>query len=140
MPTIVVLEEDRLLRYALTAYLRQQGYDVREATAPASVMDCLEHECVQAVILDVHPAAQNVELMKQIRSRAELAHMPIIAIIATNSSPEILDYLEPGDYLRIPFDMQHLGWLLRSLLAKQAGLKNNSLNTVPPGPHQDRPN
>ena len=121
MPTIVVFEEDRLLRDAIVAYLGRQGYTVLETTASESVIDCLEHESVQAAILDMHPVAEDVELLKQIRSRAELTYMPIIVILNINSSLEVLDYLEPGAYVRLPFDMPYLDWLLKSLLAKPDG-------------------
>ena len=131
MPTVVVFEKDRLLRDAMVAYLKRQGYAVLETTAPASVLNCLEHESVQAAILDVYPAVQGVELLRRIRGRADLAHMPIIAILALTDSLEALEYLEPGEYVRLPFDMPYLEWLLRSLLAKPFG-DGHSASAAPP--------
>jgi DNA-binding response OmpR family regulator len=136
MTTIMVIETDRLLRCAIAVYLKRQKYGVLEATDAQSARECLERENVQAILLDTHPEEQSLNLLKHIRSRPSLAQVPIIALITANGLLEALDYLKPGDYLRIPFDMKHLDWLLQKLLARptlaQPSLPN--LSQPPAGP------
>ena len=116
-PTVVLLEMDRHLQAAVTAFLTRQGYAVREAADARSALDILRGESVQAILLDPYPAPDGEALLRQIRSQPGLARLPIIAMLAADCG-EMLDYLEPGDYLHIPFDLQHLDWLLRKLLAE----------------------
>jgi len=122
MTTIMVVEEDRLLRTAIAAYLKMRGYTVREAPNAALALEGLTQEPVSAVLLDTEPAARGLALLKQIRQQPMLAQTPIIAIVATNGGAEALDYLEPGDYVRAPFDMPYLDWTIKKVLARQAEL------------------
>ena len=118
MSTIMLIEEDRLLRMAIAAYLTRQGYCVREAPDATLALAHLEQEPVDAILLDTHPEAHGLGLLKQIRSRPTLAHTPLIALVTTDCEAETLDYVEPGDYLRIPFDMPFLDWMLNRLLSR----------------------
>lgn len=121
MSTIVVVEADRHLRSAVTAFLTRQGYVVRETANARSALGILRGESVQAVLLDLYPAPDGETLLKHMRSQPDLACMPVIAMLDTDCG-ELLDYLEPGDYLHIPFDMQHLDWMLKKVLAERQGV------------------
>jgi DNA-binding response OmpR family regulator len=126
MPTVILLETDRLLYTAIAAFLTRQGYDVREAASARSALHILQGESVQAILLDPYPAPDGETLLRRIRSRPDLARIPVIAMLGVECG-EILDYLKPGDHLHIPFEMQHLDWLLRKLLAEA---KNASADIV----------
>ena len=119
MPTILVVEADHLLRSAIAAYLRKQRHVVFEATGVMAALEVLGRQFVQAAVIDTHPW-QSVELLKQIRGHPTLAGTPVIAIVGHDNIAEVLEYLEPGEYLRIPFDMPFLDWLLQKLLGEQA--------------------
>ena len=116
MPTVVVAEADRLLRSAVAAYLKGHGYSVLEAGDALSVLNHLRQANVEAVLLDTHLNSQGVDLLKSIRSQPEWAQIPVVAIVASDYNAETLDYLPPGDYLRVPFDMVLLNWVLENLL------------------------
>ena len=117
MSKIMVVEEDRLLRTAIAAYLTRQGHIVWEAIGSVRALEHLEQESVDAILLDTHPTAYGVDLLKQIRNQPALARTPVIALVTTESEIEVLDYVEPGGYVRIPFDMQYLDWMLNRLLS-----------------------
>lgn len=121
MTTIMVVEEDRLLRTAISAYLRMQGYTVREEPNAALALAGLVQEPASVVLLDTDPAGRGLDLLKQIRKHPGLAQTPVIAIVAADSGAETLDYLEPGAHVRLPFDMQYLDWVLSSLLVGPVG-------------------
>jgi DNA-binding response OmpR family regulator len=116
MPTVVVAEADRLLRSAVAAYLKGQGYSVLEAGDALSVLNHLRQANVEAVLLDTHLNSRGVDLLKSIRSQPEWAQIPVVAIVSSDYNTETLDYLPPGDYLRVPFDMVLLNWVLENLL------------------------
>jgi CheY-like chemotaxis protein len=117
VPTVVVAEGDRLLRSAVAAYLKNHGYSIIEAGDALSTLDHLRQATVDAVLLDTYLNWQDVDLLKYIRSQPEWACIPIVAIVAADYNIESLDCLRPGDYLRIPFDMPFLDWVLENLLA-----------------------
>jgi len=117
MPTVMLLEKNRLLHTAITAFLMQRGYHVREATSVRSALDILQGESVQAVLLDPYPAPDGETLLRRMRSQPDLARIPVVAMIEVDCG-EMLDYLDPGDHLHIPFEMQHLDWLLKKLMAQ----------------------
>jgi DNA-binding response OmpR family regulator len=120
-----------LLRTAIAQYLKGQGYSVLEAEDAQTALTLLEQKPVQALLLDTHPVAAGTELLKQIRKRPALAQLPVIALIASHLNPEALDYLKPGEYLNIPFDMEHLAWRLKQLLAGLASAEPCSANAGP---------
>jgi two-component system OmpR family response regulator len=128
---IVVVESDRLLRTAIAEYLKRQAYTVLEAADAASALLHLEQGAIQAVLLDTHPAAQGTDLLKQIRNRPALAQLPVIALIASHCNLEALDYLKPGDYLSVPFDMQQLANRLKHLLEGLVSAKPCTANSEP---------
>lgn len=117
--TIIVVEENRLLRCAIVANLKRQGYSVLEVISVTSALEFMKRQSAHAVLLDMHPLTESAFLLRQMRSLPVLAQVPVVAMIAANSSLDALDYLEPGMWLRLPFDMQFLDWLLRKLLAPQ---------------------
>ncbi len=116
MPTIIVAEGDQLLRTALAAYLKSHCYSVLEAGDALSVLNHLRQVHVEAVLLDTCLKLQDVDLLKYIRSQPEWAEVPVVAMVTSDDSAETLDFLPPGDYLRIPFDMAFLNWVLQNLL------------------------
>jgi DNA-binding response OmpR family regulator len=115
--TIIVVESDRLLRTAIAEYLKRQGYCAVEVAEAKPALQHLEQGNIQAMLLDTHPAAEGTDLLKQIRNRPTLAQLPVLALIASQGSLEALDYLQPGDYLSLPFEMEHLALRLKRLLA-----------------------
>lgn len=120
VPCIVVVEDNRLLGLAVSAYLRSLGHAVVEAPGAAEAIACLEKAQVTAVLFDVHLNSQGVDLLRYMRSQPELARIPVIALVSANYYTETLDYLMPGDYVQLPFDLPMLNGILQRLLAGQA--------------------
>ncbi len=117
MPTIIVAEQDRLFRSALVAYLHSHGYSVLEAGDAMSVLNYLRQVPVEVVLLDTCLKLKGADLLKYIRGQPEWAQVPVVAMACSDDGVEWLDYLAPGDYLRTPFDMAYLDWVLQNLLA-----------------------
>ena len=128
--TIIVVEENRLLRCAIVANLRRQGYSVLEVISVTSALEFIKQQSAHAVLLDMHPLAESADLLRQMRSLPILAQLPVVAMVAANSSLDALDYLDPGMWLRLPFDMQFLDWLLKKLLAQQDGQEGRTPQTL----------
>ncbi len=120
MPCIIVVEDNRLLGLAVSAYLRSLGHAVVEAAGAAEAMACLAQVRVAAVLFDVHLNSQGVDLLRYMRSQPQLARIPVIALVSANYYTDTLDYLMPGDYVQLPFDLPLLDGILQRLLAGPA--------------------
>jgi DNA-binding response OmpR family regulator len=118
MQTLVLVECDSRFRLILTSYLEAQGYQVLPASDSTEAVRQLRQESVQAVLVDLGGSSHGFELLKILRSQTDLNQMPVLALLDPDDSSEALDYLNPGDYLAMPFEMPVLAWRLQELLPK----------------------
>src|ERR1700730_16780350 len=66
-PTVLVVDDEQLIRWALTDRLKQEGYRVLEAETAAGAIE-RQKEGVDLVLLDVRlPDADGFSVLKQIK-------------------------------------------------------------------------
>jgi two-component system response regulator MprA len=119
---ILLAEDDRAVREAVSRALRLEGYEV---TAVADGAVALEHlrkpENVDLVILDVSmPAVDGITVARVIRS--EGIKLPVLMLTARSSTSDRVAGLDAGadDYLTKPFDVDELFARVRALLRRIA--------------------
>ncbi|MBP2315783.1 two-component system cell cycle response regulator DivK [Azospirillum soli] len=79
--TILVVEDNVLMRKLFVRCLEEGGYTVVEADDPRIVMDLMREITPDLVVMDiVMPNVSGVELIKQIRGDAALAATPVVAV------------------------------------------------------------
>lgn len=79
--TILVVEDNVLMRKLFVRCLEEGGYTVVEADDPRIVIDLMREITPDLVVMDiVMPNVSGVELIKQIRGDAALAPTPVIAV------------------------------------------------------------
>lgn len=79
--TILVVEDNVLMRKLFVRCLEEGGFAVVETADPLAVME-LMHECApHLVVMDiVMPGLSGLELIKRIRADAALAATPVVAV------------------------------------------------------------
>lgn len=79
--TILVVEDNVLMRKLFVRCLEEGGFTVIETADPMAVMD-LMHECApHLVVMDiVMPGLSGLDLIKRIRADAALAATPVVAV------------------------------------------------------------
>lgn len=79
--TILVVEDNMLMRKLFVRCLEEGGFTVIETADPMAVMD-LMHECApHLVVMDiVMPGLSGLDLIKRIRADAALAATPVVAV------------------------------------------------------------
>ncbi len=114
---ILVVVNDRYLRSAILAFLEKNTtYDVKVSRIP-EVIDALYAYPLDIMILDLDYGG--LDLLIRIRESTIWADLPILVLLNWDIETETLfKYLEPGDYLRKPFDMRLLDVMV-SLCNKQ---------------------
>lgn len=79
--TILVVEDNVLMRKLFVRCLEEGGYNVVEATDARAVLDLMRDLRPDLVVMDiVMPNLSGVELIKQIRDDEELAPTPVVAV------------------------------------------------------------
>ena len=79
--TILVVEDNVLMRKLFVRCLEEGGYAVDETDDPRTVLDRMRARTPDLVVMDVvMPNLSGVELIKQIRADHQLAPTPVIAV------------------------------------------------------------
>ena len=79
--TILVVEDNVLMRKLFVRCLEEGGYAVDETDDPRTVLDRMRARTPDLVVMDVvMPNLSGVELIKQIRADRQLAPTPVIAV------------------------------------------------------------
>ncbi|QLE59464.1 response regulator [Nostoc sp. TCL26-01] len=116
---ILVVEDDKLNAYALTAVLTNQNYVVEVAVDGDTAWDLIQTYDYDLILLDVMlPKLNGISLCRQIRSSGR--QMPILLLTGCDSSHEKAIGLDAGadDYVVKPFDEEELVARVRALLRR----------------------
>ena len=81
--SILVVEDDPINRILLTTCLNQEGYTIRTAENGRQALDLLERKPFDLMLLDLlMPEMDGFEVLKWIKTRPGLQHLPIIVVSA----------------------------------------------------------
>lgn len=119
-PHILIADDDVALRRLLTLMLESGGYRVTTASNGTQAIAQMEAErpdllCCDLMMPDLH----GFEVLKTIKSRPDLAHIPVIIITAAGQETEVKRALELGAarYVLKPFATAHILGVIREVLS-----------------------
>ena len=116
---VLVADDDRAIREALTRALGLEGYDVVQAVDGNTALSLIESARPDVAILDV--MMPNIDGLTVCRVlRAERNRLPVLMLTARTETPDRVAGLDAGadDYLAKPFDLDELLARLRALLRR----------------------
>jgi DNA-binding response OmpR family regulator len=119
--TVLVVDDEPIVRDVVVRYLAREGYRTQEAADGEEAQRMLEREPPSLVVLDVMlPHKSGLELCSWIRSRSQL---PIVMLTALGEETDRIVGLELGadDYLTKPFSPRELAIRVRNLMRRTAG-------------------
>jgi DNA-binding response OmpR family regulator len=119
MSTILVVDDEPIVRDVVVRYLRRDGYRTREAATGDEAREILEAEMPELVVLDVMlPGTDGLELCRWIRARSDL---PVIMLTARGGETDRIVGLELGadDYVTKPFSPRELAVRVRNVLRRR---------------------
>lgn len=119
-PVILLVDDEEEILDFLERILKNK-YEILRAGDGKEALELLEKELVNLIVSDVMmPEVDGFQLCKQIKSRIEFSHIPIILLTAKNTIQAKVEGLELGAdvYIEKPFSKEHL-------LAQIASLLNN---------------
>ena len=118
MTTVLVVDDEPIVREVVVSYLQREGYRTLEAADGDRARELVESESPSLVVLDVMlPGADGLELCRWIRARSEL---PVIMLTARGEEADRIVGLELGadDYVTKPFSPRELAARVRSVLRR----------------------
>lgn len=119
MPTILVADDEPLLRELLQFRLTQRDLEVVTAADGRETLERLEDSAPDAVVLDaMMPVHDGFEVLRRMRAGARHAKTPVIMLTARRGEKDVVGALELGanDYLVKPFMPEELLARLSRLL------------------------
>jgi two-component system KDP operon response regulator KdpE len=108
MSSVLVTEDDALLRTAVRASLRAHDYDVVEAASGEEALTCVANGHPDLVILDLSlPGIDGIEALRHMRSFTDV---PVLVLTVRDGLRDKVTALEAGadDYMTKPFEPDEL--------------------------------
>jgi DNA-binding response OmpR family regulator len=118
MSTVLVVDDEPIVRDVVVRYLRRDGFATLEAETGEEAMRLLEREAPSLVVLDVMlPGTDGLEICRRIRATSNL---PIVLLTARGDEADRIVGLELGadDYVTKPFSPRELAIRVRNLLRR----------------------
>ena len=115
MKTVLVVDDEPVLRILVREILQDEGYAVIDAADGRSMLEVLEGVHPDLVLMDVMmPGVDGWEAYQILRSRADLPDLPVVmmsaAVLPSKLDPSITAFL------RKPFDLAELLELVARLI------------------------
>ncbi len=120
-PTILVADDDTVIRTNLRLFLQSEGFTVVEAADGEQASQLMADPAVALVLLDLRmPGCSGMDLLR--RYQDQLEEMPVIVITALGGSAAAIEAMKLGayDYITKPFDLDEVLFTVRRALAQKA--------------------
>ncbi|MBN1899624.1 MAG: response regulator [Spirochaetes bacterium] len=116
---ILVVDDEKLNRDLMKAYLASSDYDILTAGRGVKALELLDKKQVDLVLLDIlMPGMQGIEVLKQLRKKKKTKDTPVIILTALKDQKLKIQGLESGanDFLLKPIDKIELLVRIENLL------------------------
>jgi DNA-binding response OmpR family regulator len=120
MTTVLVVDDEPIVRDVVVRYLKREGFDTLEAADGDSARALIERDPPHLVVLDLMlPGMDGLTLCRWIRARGDL---PVIMLTARGEEADRIVGLELGadDYVTKPFSPRELTARVRTVLRRTA--------------------
>jgi CheY-like chemotaxis protein len=121
--SILVVDDDEIMRSALKRILENEGYKVVLAVDGLELSKILETTRLDMILLDVNlPWVDGYELCRLIKSNHALKDVPLVLVSARKSKEDIQAGFDAGcnDYVTKPFDIDYMTGVINKMLLKSS--------------------
>lgn len=132
--SVLIIDDDKILRETLAAGLRKAGFDALTAQSAETAQEILNRVSVDAIVLDrMMDGMDGLSFLKQIRAANN--NTPVIMLTALSGAENAIDGLSGGadDYMAKPFQFQELVLRLNNITKNRhtpANTSNDSIGLV----------
>ncbi len=131
--TVLVVDDEPMVREVVTTYLTRDGLDVTEASDGAAALRAFEESRPDLIVLDVMlPEIDGFSLLSRVRSQSNI---PVIMLTARGEETDRVLGLELGadDYVVKPFSPRELSARVRTVLKRSKRSPEPSDQTIAVG-------
>ncbi len=131
VPSVLVVDDDPVLREVVATYLRRAGLDVVESDDGLGAVALARSAAPDVVLLDLTlPGLDGLEVFR--RMRAQRGDLPIMMLTARGDESDRILGLELGadDYLAKPFSTRELVLRVQSILRRTEHLRSPAAATA----------
>ncbi|MCX6104333.1 MAG: response regulator [Proteobacteria bacterium] len=117
--TILVVDDDEIMRSAIKRILENEGYKVIMAVDGLELSKVLETTRLDLILLDVNlPWVDGYELCRLIKDHHSLKSVPLVLVSARKSTQDIQNGFAAGanDYVTKPFDIDYMTGVINKML------------------------
>jgi DNA-binding response OmpR family regulator len=118
---ILVVEDEHMLRVAITHKLEADGYDIQSAVDGKEGLEKIKAEKFDLILSNVMmPFINGLELVANVRDELKL-NTPIILLSGTAQENIIKEAFDFGanDFITIPFKLNDLSFRVKKILTNQ---------------------
>jgi two-component system NtrC family response regulator len=120
MATILIVDDDPVIRDALAEAIRDLGHETRLAASGAEALNQLEVERVHAALLDLRmPGMDGLEVLRRLRARDEPPVVTVLTAHATAANTIEAMRLGAFDHLTKPIGRSDIVQIVTRMLAAQ---------------------
>lgn len=127
--SVLVVDDERGVRYALEAVLSAEGHEVLTAASGAEALTLMGQHELELVVTDLAmPSMTGLELMAELKQLDP--SLPVVLITAHGNERVAVDAIRQGayDYLPKPFDNDHVAAVVkRAIEARRLRVDNRHL-------------
>jgi two-component system cell cycle response regulator len=106
-PYILVVDDNKITTKLLRRYLEANGFEATEAYDGIDCLEKVDEKHPDAIVLDVMmPRMDGYETVKNLKSKDETKHIPVVIVTALNDVANQLKSIEAGadDFLSKPIE------------------------------------
>lgn len=124
MPSVLIVEDEKILLSNLESRLRDDGYQVFTASDGEEALASVRANLPDLVVLDIMlPRLDGLSVCRMLRKDSALAHLPVIMLTARGTEVDRIVGLESGadDYIVKPFSLGEFLARVRAVLRRAPG-------------------
>lgn len=109
--SILLVEDERDLRFILATQLRAAGFETIESDSGTDCLKTARERNPDVIIMDVGlPGLDGISTTRTLKADTQTAHIPVIMLTARSRATDVVRGLEAGaqEYLFKPFDVSEL--------------------------------
>jgi len=119
--SVLVVEDEAMMRTALAEMLSLEGFDVRSAANGRDALGVLGRWRPDLILTDLHmPVMDGWAFRDELRRRADLANIPVVVLSAAPRHQVRIDGLDAAAFLAKPCDLDALVAAIRRAVGSVA--------------------
>ena len=136
MSTILIVDDDKNLRFSFKTWMKKEGYEILEAPDGPTAIEVVDRDHVDLVVMDIRmPGMTGLEAFEIIHQRHP--KLPVIIATAYGTTDTAIKTMHLGayDYVLKPMELQELKRIIASAI-EDSRLARNAVQ-LPGGPEEE---